>query len=341
MRLLRSQAPDGGVTLPMNFIRFAIIFLCLVSIPSRVMAQSSDQQTPKKSTTAQQSNLTPQEKEAQKHYRVAVEALKNNDLETALRELNAASGLAPKNAMIWYNLAVVESKNGDSAPALEHLKKAETLKLPKNLQNDADEMEAKLTYTLDKDRQKQVEQQKAEMFSQRLSDITKSIGLANFKCDYGDAKNAGQSGTENGSTSFHFRDSTIIIRSEFYVYNNSIVIPGRDFRFETLVSKHTYESNLEDLLSVTVLPGVGHCGLYEVFIKTKPGKYLKDEWATATSQQDTIQRQTQPTVVNGDVNKVISNNAPYTEHIWYSNSDTANATAQALSQAIQFSQRNR
>jgi hypothetical protein len=60
--------------------------------------------------------------------------------------LKAAVDLTPKNALIWYNLAVVESKEGDSAPAFEHLQKAENIGLPKALQNDADQLEARLSY---------------------------------------------------------------------------------------------------------------------------------------------------------------------------------------------------
>lgn len=122
-----------------------VAILLLPSGSNRVLAQSS-QQTPKKSPSAQSVPLTPQEKEAQKHYRIALEAIKNNDFSTASDELKAAAELAPKNALIWYNLAVVESKNGDSAPALEHLQKAETLGLPKTLRNDADQLDAKLSY---------------------------------------------------------------------------------------------------------------------------------------------------------------------------------------------------
>src|SRR5579863_7943308 len=102
----------------------AILLLLLGS--NRVVAQSS-QQSPKKFPSAQSATLTPQEKEAQKHYRIALEALKNNDLSTAADELNQAAQLAPKNAVIWYNLAQVESKKGDSKLALEHLQKAESL----------------------------------------------------------------------------------------------------------------------------------------------------------------------------------------------------------------------
>lgn len=108
----------------------------------------SSGQTPRKPTNGQSATLTPQEKEAQKHYRIALEAVKNNDFATASDELKAASELTPKNALIWYNLAVVESKKGDSKLALDHLHKATSLGLPKTLQNDAEALEAKLSYAV-------------------------------------------------------------------------------------------------------------------------------------------------------------------------------------------------
>jgi tetratricopeptide (TPR) repeat protein len=81
---------------------------------------------------------------------VALEAMKNNDLSIALDELKQAAGLAPSNALIWYNIAVVESKKGDSKAALEHLHKATSLGLPSSQQEDVDKLEAKLTYDLKK-----------------------------------------------------------------------------------------------------------------------------------------------------------------------------------------------
>jgi hypothetical protein len=104
----------------------------------------SSGQTPKKSTSAQSAAQTPQEKDAQKHYRLAVEALKNDDQVTALDELRTAAALAPSNGMIWYNIAVVESKRGDSSAALVHLHKAVVLGLPKNLEGDAKSLETSL-----------------------------------------------------------------------------------------------------------------------------------------------------------------------------------------------------
>lgn len=118
----------------------------------------SSEQTPKKSTSAQSAALTPQEKEAQKHYRIALEALKNSDLDTALDELNAAARLAPRNALIWYNLAVVESKRGGFESSMEHFKKAKSLGLPKSVQNEADQLEAKLSYEMERATKKKPDQ---------------------------------------------------------------------------------------------------------------------------------------------------------------------------------------
>lgn len=61
-------------------------------------------------------------------------------------ELGQAAQLAPKNAIIWYNFAQVESKKGDSASALQHLQKAESLGLPKSVQDAAALLDAKLSY---------------------------------------------------------------------------------------------------------------------------------------------------------------------------------------------------
>ena len=118
------------------------------SYPQSSSANPHRQSSRSSTTKAAPAILTPAEKEAQTHYRVALEALKNNDLNTAADELKAASTLVPNSALIWYNLAVVESKKEGPKAALEHLHKAEALGLSQSQRDDADQLEAKLIYQI-------------------------------------------------------------------------------------------------------------------------------------------------------------------------------------------------
>src|ERR1017187_9084025 len=223
-------------TLPWILVQLGVAVLVSTG-SSSFLGQSSTEspsgQTAKRSTNIQSLTLTPQEREAQKHYRIAQEALKNNDLSTASDELKTAADLAPKNALIWYNVAVVESKKGDSTVALEHLEKAESIGLPKNLQNDADQLEAKLSYEIETDKKKRVEQQKAEEFSSKLSDITKSIKGANYKCDYGNAGATGREETGGGKPEGKLKNPLLIKTPFFFFYNNQIFPPRRAGDFKT------------------------------------------------------------------------------------------------------------
>lgn len=172
----------------------------------------SSGQTPKKSTSAQSPTLTPQEKEAQKHYRIALEAIKNNDFTTASDELKTAADLAPKNALIWYNLAVVESKKGDSKPALDHLQKAEGLGLPKNLRDDANQLEAKLTYEVKRDAKK-------ETFSAKMLELKEEMAKGgNGQCQ--DAQNAPIVGQESWGYGLvpQINPRTVLIGIQYHEY---------------------------------------------------------------------------------------------------------------------------
>ena len=100
--------------------------------------------------TTQPAPFTPEEKEAQFHYKVAVTALKNDDLEVAASELEKAAKLAPNNALVQYNLAVVKSKNNKPAEALVNLKKAMELGLPSTEAAQADDLLVQLTYEAQK-----------------------------------------------------------------------------------------------------------------------------------------------------------------------------------------------
>jgi len=74
---------------------------------------------------------------AQRHYQTGLAALEKNDLATAEEEMQAAAKLAPKNALIFYKLAVIQSKRDEWQPALKNIDAARKLGLPKNLEDEA------------------------------------------------------------------------------------------------------------------------------------------------------------------------------------------------------------
>jgi tetratricopeptide (TPR) repeat protein len=130
-------------------VKLALIGILLLSFTLESRASAAETPQQKTSTPVKKkapAPLSPEEKEAQMHYRVALEALKNNDLVAAQDELTQASKLAPKNGLIWYNLAVVESKSNDPKSAMAHLQKALDLGIPKGMADEADDLKAQLTY---------------------------------------------------------------------------------------------------------------------------------------------------------------------------------------------------
>jgi len=85
-------------------------------------------------------------KEAQRHYKVALEALNDHNLGIASQELNRASALAPSNALVRYYLALVQSQQNTPGPALENLTRAMSLGLPQKESDLAEDLLAKLQY---------------------------------------------------------------------------------------------------------------------------------------------------------------------------------------------------
>jgi hypothetical protein len=119
-----------------------IVLSQAAQVPGRASA------SPKKTAV-----LTPEQKEAQAHYKVATLAMQDGNLDIAVKELEQASRLDPKNAVIWYNLAVVQSQKHMSSSALEAINQALTLGLPAKLKKAADEMQVKLKYEAEKSKQ--------------------------------------------------------------------------------------------------------------------------------------------------------------------------------------------
>jgi len=79
---------------------------------------------------------------AQRHYQASLAALEKNDLVAAEEEMQAAAKLTPKNALIRYKLAVIQSKREEWQPALKNIDAARKLGLPKKLEDEAVQLAA-------------------------------------------------------------------------------------------------------------------------------------------------------------------------------------------------------
>lgn len=58
--------------------------------------------------SASKAQQSPEADSAQRHYQAGLAALEKNDLAMAEEEMQAAAQLAPKNALIFYELAVIQ-----------------------------------------------------------------------------------------------------------------------------------------------------------------------------------------------------------------------------------------
>jgi tetratricopeptide (TPR) repeat protein len=126
--------------------RIAINGLLIVAVLIGLSAPASPSAYPGRSNSQNPSSTI--ENKAKQHYLAAKEALANGDLDSALNELNAAAALAPGNAVIWYNVAVVESKKNNPDAAMQHLRKAIRLGLPSDLKDQALELQSSLKSTI-------------------------------------------------------------------------------------------------------------------------------------------------------------------------------------------------
>jgi tetratricopeptide (TPR) repeat protein len=103
--------------------------------------------------TAHAQARTPAE-QAIFHYKVGLVALKNNDTDTAIREFTEAHRLAPQNADVLYNLALLESQRGNTQAALDFLRRALAAGLPPEARQEAEDLEVNLTYNAKREENK-------------------------------------------------------------------------------------------------------------------------------------------------------------------------------------------
>ncbi len=298
----------------------------------------SSGQTPKKSTSAQSAALTPQEKEAQKHYRIALEAIKNNDFTAASDELKTAADLAPKNALIWYNLAVVESKKGDSKSALEHLQKAESLGLPRNLQNDAEQLDAKLSYAVGKDIQRKADELKREQLSKQIHTLLDGLvgALHGYEC-----RRDNSSGSTNlsGYGQLGYSGICELSANTSEHTDRSLVISPGNGAFYVDDKAERIQLHLADVSpDVSVLPEqIFKCNAedYELVIRRKSNQ-SKPFPATLTvrhSEQHWVQGTQQPATVTGEEPTNFGENLV---KLYFRGSDAANDAAGRISSAVRL-----
>jgi tetratricopeptide (TPR) repeat protein len=123
------------VYLPILLVIISAAGLELRSQPNRVMAGL--ERTNISSSGGGEAQKEADADAAQRHYQAGLAALEKNDLAAAEEEMQAAARLAPKNALIFYELAVIQSKRDKWQSALKNIDAARKLGLPKNLEDEA------------------------------------------------------------------------------------------------------------------------------------------------------------------------------------------------------------
>lgn len=82
------------------------------------------------------------------HYRVALRALEDGNLDVARSELELAAAATPNNPLVWFNLAVVASKQGALEVAKDALDRADVLGIPPPQRDAASALRVDVTYGL-------------------------------------------------------------------------------------------------------------------------------------------------------------------------------------------------
>lgn len=173
----------------LSFVLAYVAFSVLFAAESHAQSSTSPSSQPgskKKAAKASDAEptkpLTPEEKEAQFHYKVALAALEDGNLEIAGRELESSAKLAPNNALVQYNLAVVKSKNARPAEALINLKRAIDLGLPSDQAKAADDLLVQLTYQS----QKSASSKYSWLIGRWIGHFTSRLMTKDLKCIYND-----------------------------------------------------------------------------------------------------------------------------------------------------------
>jgi hypothetical protein len=175
MRNLKGRSAPALSFTRLFFDRIEIFIVIFVFFSGTAAAQTTSVNAPTETASPQDTANT----EARQHYLVALEAMRNNDLPVALAELKQAAGRAPDNALVWYNLALVEFKSGKPKDAHDHFAKATGLGIPDNLKEDSEHLGAQIEYALQKQKSQQSSVEK-DKWLQRL--LVAGNNAASWKC---------------------------------------------------------------------------------------------------------------------------------------------------------------
>lgn len=84
------------------------------------------------------------------HFKIAAEAIKHGDFAVAERELKRSLELAPDNALLFYNLAIVQERLDRPQEALASIERALKIGLGDSERSSATDLYARITYALEK-----------------------------------------------------------------------------------------------------------------------------------------------------------------------------------------------
>ena len=193
-----------------------------------------------------------------------------------------------RDALIWYNLAVVESRSGDAKTALFDVEKASNLGLPNSIQHDADELEAKLTY-----------ETRQAALSSKLGELFRSVQTQVSTRPAPASRDHIQAATTWQLNDFVLAAHLAYSDEQRFDMNNRF----GDYGSKEDFTKDDYTVNLADL-EANVEAGtkvsrmwawpLADCSLYSVYVKAKDGKTILLTRTAGDVQRMRVQGQEQP-----------------------------------------------
>lgn len=167
MLVRRSGSSENVPALAIAFNCFIIASLCFSATASPQSTTSKSPSLAASSSHRDAPRTNTSDAEALKHYKVAQAAIADNDLATGEKELQAACAHS-RRGNYFFTLAQVEFKLNKLDDANTAIAKAAALGLARDVKDEADDLQGKITYALQKQRQ-------AEEISKHIEDRLRSF----------------------------------------------------------------------------------------------------------------------------------------------------------------------